>query len=200
MAAERICKYNAGSHQCWCSTSNLSLAPAISEQSHLMVSVSAGLMLAHPDVPGTCLLQGCCSAQLDPSGVRHGLLCHTCPAELQADTEQGCPKARLTLQHNPHPQPLLPVLLPYVTPYPTCTQQLLPVAVKGVVGSWSQHGLPKNKHAQDSLYTHGLSYWSNFVHAFAREFCCYCPGKRPISLISYSWLWHVNGSLHNRSR
>lgn len=28
-----------GSHRCWVSTSNLSLAPAISEQSHLMVSV-----------------------------------------------------------------------------------------------------------------------------------------------------------------
>lgn len=116
------------------------------------------LMLAHPDAPGTCLLQGCCSARLDSTGVRHGLLCHTCPADLQADTEQGCPKARLMLQHNPHPQPLLPALLPCVTPYPTCPQQLLPMAVKGVVGSWSQHGLPKNKHAQDSLYTHGLSY------------------------------------------
>lgn len=186
-------------HLCWFSAPNLSLAPAISEQSHLMVSVcdTHRYLLPHAGpaqgpfyMPSAGLLF--CLAGTH-AGVRHGLLCHICLQKYRQTWSRAAPRQGSCSTIIPTP---LATSAPALHDS-TCTPQLLQWQWNGLWAAGISMVFPKIS-MHRTLYTHGLSHWSNFVHAFARGYFCYCPGKLPISLISYSWPCHTNGSLHNR--
>lgn len=154
------------------------------------------LMLAHPEAPRPCQ---CRAAWLGPmlgtgtaSSVSTALQNCRQTWSRAAPRQRSCSSIIPTSAFSCQCSCPAPASAPH-TPDSCCQWQW-----KGLWAAGISMVFSKNKHAQDSLYTHGLICWANLVHAFARELCCYCPGKLPISFISYSWLWHTNGSLHNR--